>query len=45
VPQQKWDQDWTDAKLYKKYGLSAEEKEYIESVIRPMGPQSGTEDE
>ena len=45
VPQQKWDQDWTDAKLYKKYGLSVEEQEYVESVIRPMIPQGETDDE
>lgn len=36
VPQQAWDQDWTDADLYKKYGLTDEEIAFIESMIRPM---------
>jgi site-specific DNA-methyltransferase (adenine-specific) len=36
VPQQSWDQTWTDDKLYEKYGLTAEEVAFIESMIRPM---------
>ena len=36
VPQQTWDQTWTDEKLYEKYGLSADEVSYLESMIRPM---------
>jgi site-specific DNA-methyltransferase (adenine-specific) len=36
VPQQSWDQTWTDDKLYEKYGLTAEEIAFIESMIRPM---------
>jgi site-specific DNA-methyltransferase (adenine-specific) len=36
VPIQKWDQDWTDKKLYKKYGLTADEIAFIESIVRPM---------
>lgn len=40
VPQQSWDQDWTDEKLYKKYALTKEEIEFIESVIRPMETDS-----
>ena len=36
VPIQAWDQDWTDTELYKKYNLSEQEINYIESVIRPM---------
>ncbi len=36
VPVQKWDRQWTDKELYKKYGLKKEEIEYVESVIRPM---------
>lgn len=36
VPQQTWDRTWTDAELYKKYGITAEEQAYIESMIRPM---------
>jgi site-specific DNA-methyltransferase (adenine-specific) len=27
---------WTDEKLYKKYGLTNEEIDFIESMIRPM---------
>ncbi len=36
VPQQTWDKTWTDAMLYKKYRITPEEIEYIESMIRPM---------
>ena len=45
VPQQKWTQEWTDEKLYKKYDLTQDERDYIESVIRPMNNQSDVEDE
>jgi len=27
---------WTDEELYKKYGLTDEEIQFIESMIRPM---------
>lgn len=37
VPQQTWDQDWTDEMLYTKYGITHDEIEYINSMIRPMG--------
>ena len=36
VPLQAWDHQWTDEELYKKYELSREESDYIETVIRPM---------
>jgi site-specific DNA-methyltransferase (adenine-specific) len=36
VPQQTWDRTWTDKDLYKKYKLTKEEIEFIESMIRPM---------
>lgn len=36
VPQQRWDQNWTDEELYEKYGLSQTEIDYVESVIRPL---------
>lgn len=36
VPLQNFDEEWTDEKLYKKYGLTEEEINYIESMIRPM---------
>lgn len=29
-------EQWTDEKLYKKYGLTAEEIDFIDSTIRPM---------
>ena len=36
VPIQDFSQSWTDEKLYAKYGLTDEEINFIESMIRPM---------
>jgi site-specific DNA-methyltransferase (adenine-specific) len=36
VPIQDFTQEWTDEKLYKKYGLTDSEIEYIENSIKPM---------
>ena len=36
VPMQDFSKPWTDEKLYKKYDLTKEEIDYIESMIRPM---------
>jgi site-specific DNA-methyltransferase (adenine-specific) len=36
IPIQDFSQPWTDQKLYKKYGLTADEITYIEKLIRPM---------
>lgn len=36
VPIQDFTEDWTDEKLYAKYGLSSEEIEFIESMVRPV---------
>ena len=36
VPMQLWDVTWTDSKLYKKYGLTKDEINYIEKMIRAM---------
>lgn len=36
VPLQNFNEEWTDEKLYKKYGLTQEEIDFIESMIRPM---------
>jgi len=36
VPVQNFDESWTDEKLYKKYGLTAGEIAFIESMVRPM---------
>jgi site-specific DNA-methyltransferase (adenine-specific) len=34
---QSWDRTWTDALLYKKYGITKDEVAFIDSMIRPMG--------
>lgn len=36
VPVQDFTEKWTDERLYKKYGITDEEIEFIESMIRPM---------
>jgi len=36
VPQQEWDRTWTDAELYKKYGITEAEQAYIEEMIKEM---------
>ena len=36
VPKQDFSQEWTDEKLYAKYGFTDEEIAFIESMIRPM---------
>lgn len=36
VPVQDFNEEWTDEKLYKKYGLTEKEIAFIESMIRPM---------
>jgi len=33
---QDFSESWTDEKLYRKYKLTKEEIEFIESMIRPM---------
>jgi len=37
VPQQDWNQAWTDELLYAKYGITEDEITFIDSMIRPMG--------
>lgn len=37
VPVQPWNQKWTDAALYQKYGITDDEVTFIEQMIRPMG--------
>lgn len=44
VPLQDFSEDWTDTKLYSKYGLTQDEVEFIESMIRPMDTDGGDED-
>ena len=36
VPVQDFSKEWSDAKLYSKYGLTDDEIKFIESMIRPM---------
>ena len=36
VPLQDFSKPWTDAELYEKYGLTQEEIDFIESMIKPM---------
>jgi hypothetical protein len=38
VPDLPLDQEWTDAKLYQRYGLTSDEIAFIESMIRPIEP-------
>jgi hypothetical protein len=45
VPTQNFSQPWTDDKLYKKYGLSNKEVEFVEWMIRPMDLTSDAPDE
>jgi site-specific DNA-methyltransferase (adenine-specific) len=45
VPIQPWDREWKDADLYKKYKLTKDEIDYIESVIRPMDVNVEVDDE
>lgn len=36
VPIQNFNESWTDEKLYKKYSLTDDEINFIESMIRPL---------
>ena len=36
IPLQNFNESWTDEKLYAKYGLTDDEINFIESMIRPM---------
>ena len=36
VPQQNFDESWTDEKLFKKYGIMNVEIDFIKTLIRPM---------
>jgi site-specific DNA-methyltransferase (adenine-specific) len=36
VPQQDFDESWTDEKLFKKYSITTDEIEFIKTLIRPM---------
>ena len=43
VPVQDFTEEWTDEKLYAKYGITEDEIAFIESMIRPMDLTSGDE--
>ena len=43
VPMQDFSKPWTDEELYAKYGLTQEEIDFIESMIRPMDLGDGNE--
>jgi len=43
VPIQAWDRNWTDAAVYEKYGLAADEQAFIESQIKPMSLDSSSQ--
>lgn len=36
VPMQEWNRTWTDADLYARYGITADEIAFIEKIVRPM---------
>ena len=36
VPKQDFSKPWTDEELYRKYGLTKEEIEFIDSMVKPM---------
>jgi len=44
VPVQDFSEQWTDEKLYAKYGLTEEEIAFIESMIRPMDLGGGSDE-
>ncbi|MDD5022794.1 MAG: Eco57I restriction-modification methylase domain-containing protein, partial [Candidatus ainarchaeum sp.] len=44
VPIQDFSKSWTDDKLYKKYKLTTEEIEFIESLVKPLNPNTKIED-
>lgn len=45
VPIQDFSKPWTDEELYAKYGLTDEEIAFIESMIRPMDLNGGSDGE
>jgi len=45
VPNLNMNEEWTDEKLYAKYGLTQEEIDFIESMIRPMDLNAKEESE
>ena len=44
VPMQTWDRNWTDEALYEKYGITAKEQAHIESQVRAMSLDNGSDE-
>jgi len=44
LPQQNWNQDWTDEALFKKYGITKSEIAFINRMVRPMDLSGSTDD-
>ncbi|MDY0038179.1 MAG: Eco57I restriction-modification methylase domain-containing protein [Zoogloea oleivorans] len=44
VPMQTWDRIWTDDALYEKYGITNQERAYIESQVRAMTLDSSADE-
>lgn len=36
MPKQDWSRPWSDADLYARYGITQDEIDFIEKVVRPM---------
>ena len=36
VPVQDFDEEWTDEKLFKKYGITSDEIAFIDTLIKPI---------
>jgi site-specific DNA-methyltransferase (adenine-specific) len=44
APMQTWDRTWTDEALYVKYGITPDEQAYIESQVRVMSLDNGSDE-
>lgn len=44
IPMQDWDRMWTDEKLYEKYGITKNDQAYIESQVRAMNLENGSDE-
>ena len=44
IPIQNFNEVWTDEKLYKKYKLTKEEIDFIESLIKPLNSNTDKEE-
>jgi site-specific DNA-methyltransferase (adenine-specific) len=42
VPMQNFSEEWNDEKLYKKYGFTKSDVDFIDSMVRPMGVENET---